>query len=128
MFKTLKITLGVLVILYIIIYTYVSVNKRSIIKQVTAEIGKKLNSNVSVADIELSFFRQFPKISVLLHNVSITDSMFAQHKHPFFHAKHFFARLSITKLIRKEAPLNGLTIEKGSFIFTLIQVAIPIPI
>ncbi|MBC7886282.1 MAG: hypothetical protein H7Z13_00220 [Ferruginibacter sp.] len=114
-YKTLIIVLGVLLILYIAVFAYVSAHKKSIISQVTGEIGKKLNGKVSVEDVELSFVRQFPKVSVLLNKVSITDSMFTHHQHPFFKAEHLFARLSIMKLIKKQAPLNGLTIEKGAF-------------
>src|SRR5450432_3413758 len=84
--KTLAILAGVLLILYIAVFTYISINKKSIISQVNSEIGKKINGKVSIKDIELSFFRDFPKISVLLNNVSVTDSMIAQHKHPLFHA------------------------------------------
>ena len=50
--KPLKYTLGqleyywqFLFLLYIVVFIYVSVNKKSIIKQVTQEIGKKLNGN-----------------------------------------------------------------------------------
>ncbi|MEP7107969.1 MAG: AsmA-like C-terminal region-containing protein [Ferruginibacter sp.] len=118
-FKTLLILFGVLLILYICVFTYVSIHKKSIINQVTAEIGKKLNGKVSVDDVELSFFRQFPKISVVLNNVSITDSMFALHKHPFFRADRLLARLSIIKLMKRQTPLNGLTIENGAiYLFT----------
>ena len=102
-------------ILYIAIFTYVSINKKSIIKQVTAGIGKKLNGKVSVQDVDLNFFRHFPNVSVRLSNISITDSMFAEHKHIFFRATHVFARLSIMKLLKKQSPLNGVTIENGSF-------------
>ncbi|MEO8764405.1 MAG: AsmA-like C-terminal region-containing protein [Ginsengibacter sp.] len=112
-FKAFKIIFVVLLILYIAVYAYVSINKASIIKQVTDDIGKKLNGKVTVEDVELSFFSQFPKVSVLLNNVSISDSMFAQHKHRFFHAEHLFARISIMLLIKKQAPLNGISIEKG---------------
>ncbi len=111
--KTLLVITGVLLVVYIGVYIYVSINKQSIIKQVTDEIGKKLNGKVSVEAVDLSFFRQFPKVSVVLDKVSITDSLFSQHKHAFFHADHLFARLSIMKLIKKQAPLNGLRIEKG---------------
>ena len=111
--KTLLIIVGILSILYIGVYTYVSINKQSIIKQVTDEIGKKLNGKVSVEAVDLSFFSQFPKVSVVLDKVSITDSLFSTHKHAFFHADHLFARLSILKLIKKQAPLNGLRIETG---------------
>ena len=113
LYKTLKILLGILVLLYILVFGYVSINKRSIIRQVNEEISKKLNGKVSIADMELSFFRNFPNVSVLLHDVSIQDSMYGQHHHALFRAESVFARLSIFNMIKRESPLSGLTIEKG---------------
>lgn len=113
-FRAFLILAGILVILYLIAFTYVSSHKKAIISEVTTELGKKMNGKITVTDVELSFFRHFPKISVVLHDVSVTDSMYAQHKHIFFRATHLFAQLSITKLLRKQPPLNGLTIENGS--------------
>lgn len=112
-FKVFKILLVVLVVLFIAVYAYVNINKAAIIKQVTDVFGKKINGKVSIGDVELSLFGQFPKISVLLSNVSVTDSMFSDHKHAFFQASSVFARISVINLIRKKPPLNGLTIRKG---------------
>ena len=112
-FNGLKILLGILVLLYILVFAYVSINKRSIIRQVNEEISKKLNGKVSIGDMELSFFRNFPSLSVLLHDVSIRDSMYEQHHHTFFQAERIFVRLSILNIIQKRSPLSGLTIEKG---------------
>ena len=110
---------GHFIFLYIVIFIYVSVNKKSIIKQVTEDIGKKLNGNVSIGDVELSFFRTFPKVSVLLHNVSVTDTMFARHHHPFFQGDEVYAELSIMKLIKKNAAVNGIKIERAAvYLFT----------
>ena len=113
--RALAILLGILFLLYIIVFIYVSVNKKSIIKEVTDEIGKKINGNISIGDVELSFFRSFPKVSVLLHKVLVTDTMFAQHHHPFFKADEVFAQLSIMKLIEKESAVNGIKVERASF-------------
>ena len=111
--------LGILFLLYIIVFIYVSVNKKSIIKNVTEEIGKKINGNVSIGDVELSFVRTFPKISVLLHKVSVTDTMFAQHHHPFFKAEKVYALISVIKLIKKESAVNGIRVERASiYLFT----------
>ncbi|MDO9376058.1 MAG: AsmA-like C-terminal region-containing protein, partial [Ferruginibacter sp.] len=107
------IILAVALIAYMGAYIYVTRNKAEILKQVTTEIGDKIDGNVAIGDMDLNFFRQFPKISVVLNNVQITDSLYKQHLHPFFGAKKVFARLSIWKLIRKQAPLNGLRVDNG---------------
>ena len=118
-FRAFGILLGVLFLLYIFVFIYVTSHKKAIINQVTQEIGKKLNGNVSIGDIELSFFRTFPEVSVLLHKVSITDTMFAQHHHPFFKGEEIYAELSIMKLIKKEPAVIGLKIERAAiYMFT----------
>jgi hypothetical protein len=118
-FRAVAILLSILFLLYIIVFIYVSVNKKSIINEVTQEIGKKINGKVSIGDVELSFFRSFPKVAVLLHSVLVTDTIFAQHHHPFFKADEVYAQLSIIKLIKKESAVNGIRIERASiYLFT----------
>lgn len=94
---------------------YISVNKKSIIKEVTAQIGKKINGNVSIGDVELSFFRSFPKAAVLLHHVLVTDTMFATHHHPFFKADEVYINFGIINLIEKKPSVAGIKIHKGAF-------------
>jgi hypothetical protein len=101
--------------LYTFVFVYVSVNKKKIIKQVTDEIGKKLNGNVSIGNVELNFFAHFPSVSVALHNVMITDTMYAQHHHPFFKGEDVYVKISVFKMIRKQSSINGFRIDNGSF-------------
>lgn len=117
--KVLGVIFGILVVLYIIAFAYISANKKSIIKQVTESVSKKLNGNVTIGDVELSFLRTFPSASVLLHDVMITDTMYAQHHHPFLQAKEVFAELSIMGLIKKKSAVNGVRVEHASvYLFT----------
>ncbi len=113
-FKALKILIISLIAIYLIAYIYVVINKKKIIAEVTEQISKKINGTVKIGDADISLFRSFPKISVLISDVSITDTMFAQHQHPFFSAKETFVNLNIWKLIKKESPLTGLRIKDGS--------------
>ena len=117
--RALGIVVGILLLLYLVIFIYVSINKKSIIKQVTDEIGKKINGNVSIGDVELSFLRTFPKASVLLHDVLVTDTMFTLHHHPFFKANEVYAQLSIFSVIKRNPAVNGFRIENASvYLFT----------
>ncbi len=117
--KGLGIFVGIILVLYIIAIAYVSANKKSIIKQVTDGISKKINGNVTIGDVELSFFKTFPRASVLIKDLTITDTMYAQHHHVFLQAKNVFAQLSIMGLIKKQSAVNGVRIEDGSvYLFT----------
>jgi hypothetical protein len=113
--KGLAIFLGFIIILYIIVFAYVTGNKKKIIKQVTEEIGKKLSGDVTIGDVDLSFFKQFPSVSVALRNVQVTDTMYAQHKHVFFKAEEAYINVGIINMLTKSSFLNGFRIDNGSF-------------
>jgi len=113
--KGIAILLGLALILYLVIFIYVSTHKNSIIKQVTEEVGKKLSGNVSIGDVDLSFFATFPNVSVVLHRVIITDSLYQQHHHPFFTGEEVFALLNVARLIKKQPPVKGVKIKNGHF-------------
>ncbi|MGI8581492.1 MAG: AsmA-like C-terminal region-containing protein [Chitinophagaceae bacterium] len=107
--------MSLLVILYIFVFAYVTANKQKIIKQVTEEVGKKLNGDVSIGNVELNFFSNFPKVSVALHNVMITDTMYTKHHHPFFKGIDVFVNVNVINLFSKKSFINGFRIDKGSF-------------
>ncbi|MEO6813293.1 MAG: AsmA-like C-terminal region-containing protein [Ginsengibacter sp.] len=117
--KAFLIFFGLLILSYIILIAYVSTHKKSIIKEVTQEVGKRISGNVSIGDIDLSFFQTFPRVSVLLNKVVITDSMFAKYNHKFFEGDEVFAQISITRLLKKEFAISGLRIVNANiYLFT----------
>ena len=115
--RGLVIIISLFLVMYIIAYAYVSINKKSIVTQVTKQISEKLNGSVSIGNIDLSFLRTFPQISVLLTKVSIKDSMFNTHKHAFFTADKLYARISVFQVIAKKDPLTGIRVEDGTLYF-----------
>ncbi len=117
LFKVLKIFLLLIVVLYSGVYFYVKTNKAKIIKQVTERVSEKLNGTLIIGDADISIFKKFPKIAVVLTNVSLTDSMYKLHKHTFFSAKETFVNLNIFKLIKKEDPLTGLSLQHANVYF-----------
>lgn len=117
--KGLAIFFGVLVLVYIIAYIYVVTKKKDIISQIKEQVAEKLNGEVQIGNITLGFLAQFPSISVELEKVSIRDTLFNQHKHPFFEADKVYASISALNLIERNNPLNGIQIENGRlYIYT----------
>jgi hypothetical protein len=113
--KGIAILLGIFLILYLVTFIYISTHKKAIIAQVTEEFGDRINGKVSIGNVELTFFNTFPKMSVSLGKVLVTDSLFPQHHHPFFTAENVFAQINILKVIQKKFPVNGLVIQNGAF-------------
>ena len=96
------------------IFAYVTINKKSIISQVTNEVSKKVNGKLSIENVDLNFFSNFPQASVALHNVLLTDTMYNVHHHAFFQAQDVYIRVSLMNLIRKSSAVNGFKIENGT--------------
>ena len=74
---------------------------------------------VTIGDVDLSFLRTFPQISVLLEKVAVKDTMFNEHKHAFFTADKLYARISVFNVIGKKDPLTGIRVDDGNlYMFT----------
>lgn len=117
--KTFAILIGILILLIIGSFAYISYHKKELSEKVIAQVSAKLNGNVQIGNISLSFFSNFPQVSVLLENVSITDTMFSTHKHPFFKAEKVYAVVGIGNALQKNNPLTGIRIDNGQLhVFT----------
>ena len=115
--KVLSIILLLIVVLYLGVYFYIKSNKAHIIKQLTDRVGENLNGKLTIGDADISIFKRFPKVAVVLNEVSLTDSMYNQHKHTFFAAKEALINLNIFKLIKKEDALSGLILLNANIYF-----------
>lgn len=110
---------AVLVLVYSTAYIYIVINKKSILGKVKEQVAGKLNGEVQIGDISLGFLTTFPHISVQLENVSVTDTLFARHHHRFFEGKKVYLNLSVTNIIQKKNPVNGVRIDNGQlYVFT----------
>ena len=117
--KTFAILIGILILLIIGSFAYISYHKKELSEKVIAQVSAKLNGNVQIGNISLSFFSNFPQVSVLLENVSITDTMFSRHKHHFFKAEKVYAVVGIGNALQKNNPLTGIRIDNGQlYVFT----------
>ena len=116
-FKILKVLLVLIVLLYAGAYFYVKANKAKIIKQLTEQVSNRLDGKLIIGDADISLFKKFPRIAVVIKDISLTDSMFPLHKHTFFSAKEAFVNLNIIKLIKKDQPLTGLSLQNASVYF-----------
>src|SRR5688500_9872778 len=69
--KILKITGFTLLGLIVILFTAPYIFKGKIIKIVKKEINNNINAKTDFADLDLSFFRRFPRVSVALEGLHV---------------------------------------------------------
>lgn len=100
---------------YIAVAIYINVNKNDIVQNVVSKIENEINGKVTIGDISLSFFRNFPRVAVLLQEVEITDLHYKNHHHPFFRGKEVFVQVDLMKLLKKQFLMKGVKIDHAQF-------------
>ena len=94
--------IGLFLLLSMTSYFYVSANKKSIIQKITTQLSQSIRGEVSITDADISFFKNFPSVTVELNNALIKDSLFNKHNQPLFVAKKVFVRLSWSSLLSRK--------------------------
>ncbi|CAN5278004.1 AsmA-like C-terminal region-containing protein [soil metagenome] len=105
--------IGVCILLFGVTYFYVSYNKERLIKQITEQVSRSVSGNVKIESVSISFLNNFPEASVVLHNVSITDTQFNVHKHSFLIAEDISVTSGLTGLFDKEISIKKIKIING---------------
>lgn len=113
------VVIGLFLLLSIASYAYVSANKNSIIQKITTQLSQNIRGDVSISDASISFFKNFPSVTVELDNALIKDSIFNQHHQPLFTAKQVFVRLSWGSLLSRKIVVDKVRLENAAInIFT----------
>jgi len=72
--KTLKITGIILLLLVLFAFSAPILFKRKIVSIVKKEINQNVNATVDFRDVNISFFRHFPRVSLKLEDLSVTGT------------------------------------------------------
>lgn len=114
---TLKIFAG-LVVLILLVFTalglYVNANKKSLLETVTKQLNKNLNGTLAIQDMETTFFKGFPRVSLRLKNVVMKDSLWKNHQHTLLNAKDFDISVNTMALLRGTIEVRKISINDAN--------------
>jgi hypothetical protein len=109
---------GVLVVLIAILFIgaslYINSHKQKVLTLINTELNKSLDGKVGIGDIETSFFRGFPRVSVSLKNVIIRDKQFAIHKHTLLQAHDVDVAVNLAALLRGAIRIHHVDINNAA--------------
>jgi hypothetical protein len=100
-----------LIIIVIGIFAYLLTNKDAIKNYALDEINKQLTVELQVKEADVTLFKQFPKVSLDLQHVSITDPI--QPKQYLIQASHVFIGFNLFDIIRKNYNIKLITIDEA---------------
>ncbi|MEO6916880.1 MAG: hypothetical protein ABI151_15675, partial [Chitinophagaceae bacterium] len=115
--KTLRIFLwatGALILLWMMIWAYVFINKKDLISKVNTTLTTRLRGSITIEDLEPSLFSSFPSVSLQLTNVLVRDTLFPIHHHDIFKAGKVVIRLQLFSLFTGSPKASRIIAEDAS--------------
>jgi hypothetical protein len=119
--KWLKIILKVLaavVLLFLLLSVglliYINSNKAKVLTLITSTLNKNLDGKLTIGDMETTFFKGFPGISVSLKNVQMRDRRWAEHHHTLLEAKDFDVTINTAALLRGAIRISNIVISNAA--------------
>ncbi len=106
----LLVLIGLYLVLLTILSVYINANKQKFISQVNTQIQANILGDVKVESADITVWSSFPRIAVVLQNVSITDSVY--HK-PFLKLRKASTSFGLTNLIGKNVQIGRVDLEGG---------------
>lgn len=95
-------------------YLYVSRHKKEMLELVQEKFNDSYNGTLTIRDIEPDLWKQFPNVSLVLHDVVIRDTMWDQHKTDFLNIKHVYLKLKFWPLLAGKIKLSKLIVTDAS--------------
>lgn len=110
---------GVVLAIWMIVWIYVIMNKKSILSKVTTELNSRIKGTIKIGDLDPSFISTFPHVSIRLSQVLVRDTMWAQHHHDLLKAERIYIRLGLLSLFSGSPEIKRVIINKASvYIFS----------
>lgn len=114
---TLRIFAGLIAFILIVftaIALYVNANKKDLLKTITAQLNKNLNGSLTIADMDPTFFKGFPRVSLNLRGVVMKDSLWQNHHHTLLDAKSFEVSVNTMALLRGTIEIKKIGINDAT--------------
>lgn len=110
----LKVAGSLLVLLLLMVgglAIYMNSNKEKVFGFVLGQLKDNINGTLNVRSMESSVLRNFPNISVRLHDVAIRDSLWQVHHHELFRAKDVFVSMNVLSFISGNTRIHKVEVE-----------------
>lgn len=111
--RILAVLLGLLLLISFGGWIYLKYHKAEILRYIKTESDKSLNGEITIGDISASLFYTFPKVSIVLENISVRDSLWTEHHHDLLNVPKAFASLDIFQLITGHLRVSKIILENA---------------
>ncbi|MDP1842041.1 MAG: AsmA-like C-terminal region-containing protein [Sediminibacterium sp.] len=111
--------IGLLLILYIGASIYLRLNKKEIIAKIAKTVESKFQSTVTIEDLDIALFQNFPNLSLEVKNLDVKGPMFHIHGKKLFTASRLYISIASHKLLIGKVSVRKTSFKNGNlFIYT----------
>ncbi len=111
--------LVLLVIGWFVMAWYINSHKQELLARITAEVSDNMDGNFHIQDMEPALLKGFPNISVRLKGVTLSDSLYKDHKKNLLELQSVYVKINVLSLFTKHPQVMKVTIADGAvYLFT----------
>lgn len=103
-----------IIILWLVLALVIRNNKQAILREISAQLGSRINGTLEIKDMEPSLIRSFPNVSVTLKDVSLKDSLFNIHKRPLLNVQEVYVKVNTFAILRSKVDIRQVFLKNGS--------------
>jgi len=104
----------VIIVLLLGVLIYINSNKAKMQALVTTELNKNLDGKIIIGNMNPELFKDFPNISLSLHNVLLRDKQWPTHHHTLLDAKDFDVSVNTAALLKGTISINHIDISNAA--------------
>lgn len=104
---------AIIVVLWIILLAYVTINEKKLINSISSVIHEQTRGEVKIEGLSVSLIRTFPVLSLQISGVRLRDSLYAVHKKDLLTASDIYLRVSLPGLISGNGALGRILVRNA---------------
>jgi hypothetical protein len=112
--KVIAALVVVIIVLLLGLLLYINSNKAKMQALVTTELNKNLDGQIIIGNMNPELFKDFPNISLSLHNVLLRDKQWPKHHHTLLDAKDFDVSVNTAALLKGTISINHVDISNAA--------------
>lgn len=110
--------LAVLFLLIILSYMclawYINTHKQEVLQKITVSLNENMSGSIVIGDIEPTFLKGFPQVSLRLDDVTVKDSLFPRHKKTLLKAQELSLAVNALALMRGTVEIKKIGIRNAA--------------
>jgi hypothetical protein len=103
-------------ILYIAIGIYISQHEKEFLAEFTQLTNEKIEGEIEIKDLSINFLKNFPYITIQLHNVTLKDHNWKNHQKTLLQASSINSKLFPWDILRKKINIKNINVKDANLI------------